>query len=398
MYYNSELRLLIDALKKYGLPVNLSDPDSPLPNGLFPLHLPEAMTQKSLRQLLPMEPATVYTVTVHHCCFTYFLLPEQQPEALMSYGPYLQKPITPEQILENAEPKFHKALEKFYTSLPIFTASSHLNLLTEVFYDRIWGMGGYTYSTILQSQNDDHASHWLAHSLSDSENSLLSATIMEERYNHENSLIDSIQKGQMRRLETLLSRISEVAFEQRATDPVRNLKNYCIITNTLFRKAAEQGGVHPVYIDKVSTGFALRIEQLSSPSAGISLITEMAKTYCRLVREQSTKGYSSPIQKAILLIEGNLSGSLSLSQLAGKLNLNSNYLSTLFKKETGSTVTDYIVNRRIRQACHLLETTRLQIQTIAQLCGFEDVHYFSKIFKRLTQQTPKQFRQNVTGK
>ena len=397
MHYDSELRLLIDTLKKYGLPVNLSDPDSPLPDGLFPLYLPETIAHKSLRQLLPMEPATVYTVTVHHCCFTYFLLPEQQPEALMSYGPYLQEPVTLEEILESADPKFHKSLEKFYTSLPIFPTSSHLHLLTEVFYDRIWGMGGYTYSAVLQSQNDDVA-HWLALSLSDSENSLLSATIMEERYHHENSLIDAIQKGQKRRLETLLSRISEVAFEQRSADPVRNVKNYCIITNTLFRKAAEQGGVHPVYMDKVSTGFALRIEQLSSPSAGISLITEMAKTYCRLVREQATKGYSSPIQKAILLIEGNLSGNLSLSQLAGELNVNSSYLSTLFKKETGSTLTDYIVNRRISQARHLLETTRLQIQTIAQLCGFEDVHYFSKVFKRMTNQTPKQFRQTATGK
>lgn len=394
MHYDSELRLLIDTLKKYGLPVNLSDPDSPLPDGLFPLYLPEPIAHKSLRQLLPMEPATVYTVTVHHCCFTYFLLPEQQPEALMSYGPYLQEPVTLEEILESADPKFHKSLEKFYASLPIFPASSHLHLLTEVFYDRIWGMGSYSHSTVMQSQQDNNAYHWLALSLSDSENSLLSATIMEERYNHENSLIDAIQKGQKRRLETLLSRISEVAFEQRSADPVRNVKNYCIITNTLFRKAAEQGGVHPVYIDKISTGFALRIEQLNSSAAGISLITEMAKTYCRLVREHSTKGYSSPIQKAILLIEGNLSQPLSLSQLAGELNVNSSYLSTLFKKETGSTLTDYIVNRRISQARHLLETTRLQIQTIAQLCGFEDVHYFSKVFKRLTQQTPKQYRQS----
>ena len=124
----------------------------------------------------------------------------------------------------------------------------------------------------------------------------------------------------------------------------------------------------------------------------------MAQGYCRLVRNHTTKGYSTPIQKAIILIEGNLSSDLSLARLARELNVNSSYLSTLFKKETGSTVTDYITDRRISHAKHLLKSSRLQVQTVGQLCGFEDVHYFSKVFKRLAGYTPKQYRQNHMGK
>ena len=40
----------------------------------------------------------------------------------------------------------------------------------------------------------------------------------------------------------------------------------------------------------------------------------------------------------------------------------------------------------------LLRTTKLQIQTIAQHCGIMDVHYFSRIFKKVTGQTPKEYR------
>ena len=97
-------------------------------------------------------------------------------------------------------------------------------------------------------------------------------------------------------------------------------------------------------------------------------------------------------------MDSNLSAPLSLSQLARELNVNSSYLSSLFKKETGMTVTDYILSRRISHARHLLESTRLQIQTIGQLCGFEDVHYFSKVFKKSAGQTPKQYRQAVMEK
>jgi len=255
------------------------------------------------------------------------------------------------------------------------------------------GIGGYTSEIILENRLSEHGAFLPGLSISDKENALLSAAIMEERYAHENGLIDAVRQGQTRRLESFLSRITPSSFEQRVADPLRNLKNYCIITNTLLRKAAEQGGVHPIYIDSVSTDFAFKIEQLSSPVSGSGLIAEMARSYCQLVRNHTTKDYSSPIQNAIILIEGNLSGDLSLTRLARELNVNSSYLSTLFKKETGKTVTDYITNRRVSHAKHLLKSSRLQVQTVGQLCGFEDVHYFSKVFKRLTGCTPKQYRQ-----
>ena len=66
----------------------------------------------------------------------------------------------------------------------------------------------------------------------------------------------------------------------------------------------------------------------------------------------------------------------------------------LFKKETGRTVTDYILQRRMELAAQLLRDTRLQVQTVAQHCGIVDIHYFTKLFKRHTGLTPREFRQS----
>lgn len=107
------------------------------------------------------------------------------------------------------------------------------------------------------------------------------------------------------------------------------------------------------------------------------------------------KDFSSPVQKAITCIDSNLACDISLSVLASTQNISAGYLSTLFKKETGKTVTEYINNSRVEYAKKLLGTTKLQIQTIAQHCGILDVHYFSKLFKKYTGKTPKEYRDSA---
>lgn len=397
MNFEAELRLVIDTFKKYGIAVAIADlTRPPSKDMLFGKRLNEINPpNKPLRELIhTVTPATVYTLEHNYCCFTYFMLPQLQPDSLMILGPYLIQQLSPVQIqqigeLQNMDSRYLKDLQTLYQSLPVFQKSSHLHLLLDAFFDRIWGVGCYTVETV----NDRNASKfWPERSIFEEESTLISAAIMEERYIQENDLIEAVRLGQTRRVESFLARLSPQAFEQRVANPLRNLKNYCIITNTLLRKAAEQGGVHPIYIDSMSSGFAMKIEQLSSPSAGPVLIAEMAQAYCRLVRDHSTKGYSPPIQKAIILIEGNLAGNLSLAKLAQELNVNSSYLSTLFKKETGHTFTAYINQRRITQAKHLLRTTSLQVQTIAQHCGIWDFHYFCRVFKNSVGKTPTEYR------
>jgi YesN/AraC family two-component response regulator len=165
--------------------------------------------------------------------------------------------------------------------------------------------------------------------------------------------------------------------------------------NTLSRKAAENGGVHPVYLDKISSDFAIKIEQMNSVAEARELMHDMFRSYCRLVRRHSLKNYSLVVQKTILLIDSDLAANLSLSTLAENQSVSPGYLSTIFRKETGKTVSAYIREKRIKHATHLLTTTKLQIQTIALHCGIMDMQYFSKIFKKQTGKTPKEYRESI---
>lgn len=182
-------------------------------------------------------------------------------------------------------------------------------------------------------------------------------------------------------------------FEKRTADPIRNMQNYCIIMNTLLRKAVENGSVHPFYIDKLSSDFARKIEQVTTMDAVRKLQKEMVHKYCLLVKNHSMKGYSLLVQKVITTIDTDLTADLTLNVLAGKMNVNASYLSTLFKKETGSTLTDYVNEKRIQHGILLLHSTGLQIQTIASYCGIPDVNYFTKLFKKKVGKTPKEYRE-----
>ena len=101
------------------------------------------------------------------------------------------------------------------------------------------------------------------------------------------------------------------------------------------------------------------------------------------------------VEKAVLFIEADLSQDLSLRAIAENLSISAGYLSTLFRQETGKTITDFVNEKRIEHAAVLLRSASLQVQTVAQYCGIPDVNYFSKIFKRYHGVTPREYRKEV---
>ena len=78
--------------------------------------------------------------------------------------------------------------------------------------------------------------------------------------------------------------------------------------------------------------------------------------------------------------------------VAAALGCNASYFSARFKKETGQTLSEFILQERMRLAADLLLNTRLQIQTVAQHCGFLDVNYFSRCFRQTAGCSPSEYR------
>ena len=102
-------------------------------------------------------------------------------------------------------------------------------------------------------------------------------------------------------------------------------------------------------------------------------------------------GYVQQIQEYIRThyIEG-----FSSQEIEDVSGLSYKYAGTLFKEATGQTIKEYQCTLRLRKAEQLLKETNQPIAEIAQLTGFSDVFYFSRIFKKVTGLSPKSYRRN----
>lgn len=91
-------------------------------------------------------------------------------------------------------------------------------------------------------------------------------------------------------------------------------------------------------------------------------------------------------------IDVNFSREFTLAALAQELHLSPHHISHLFHKATGSSITDYLISRRLREACWLLRTTARSVQEIGNSVGMTNVSYFCQLFKRHFGTSPSRYR------
>lgn len=99
------------------------------------------------------------------------------------------------------------------------------------------------------------------------------------------------------------------------------------------------------------------------------------------------------VRTALEWMEDEYAADLTLAAIAERLFVNPNYLSTLFKSETGMTFTQHVTHIRIEKAKRLLTETNLRIYEICEKTGYADQAYFSKLFKATVGVTPYEYRE-----
>lgn len=167
-----------------------------------------------------------------------------------------------------------------------------------------------------------------------------------------------------------------------ASDPLRSTKNGFICLVAVVCRTAADIGADNLKSYALSDYFINRIEAELNMSNWMEILVEIVRAYKKLVAESLDKEYSKPVKKAEEYISSHIYETISLRDVAEHIKVSEGYLASVFKKETGSTVNEYIKKLKLNEAGSLLEGGKYSVTEISDLLGFGSVAYFSRSFTK----------------
>jgi len=105
------------------------------------------------------------------------------------------------------------------------------------------------------------------------------------------------------------------------------------------------------------------------------------------------EGMRSTVQRVREYIDAHYDEPISLSVLAARFHVDDGYLSRMFKQQTGCNLMLYLAQARMMQAKKLLAQKDMSITDVAQMVGYDDYAYFSRVFKRMEGKSPRTYRE-----
>lgn len=174
--------------------------------------------------------------------------------------------------------------------------------------------------------------------------------------------------------------------------PLRHQKNIAIVVITLATRAAMEGGMFPEEAYTLSDTHIQHIEELGDVAKVENALLTALGDFADKVKGSLEQRVSRPIAVCQRYIFDHLYEELSLPALAEVSGVSPVHLSRMFRRETGSSLTEYIQRQRVEEAKHLISLSACSLSDISARLQFHDQSYFTKVFKKYAGVTPKQYR------
>lgn len=204
-----------------------------------------------------------------------------------------------------------------------------------------------------------------------------------------------ITEGKEQQAIEKLKQINNLNRATLAEEPIRSLKNSLIASCTLFTRAAINGGISPDDAFTLSDSYIQEIERTDSILVLNTLEEKMVRGFSSMIKTINLFRYSKTILYVIQYINDHITEKLAVPKLAELVYVHPNYLSSLFKKETGKSISDYIKSRRVEEAKYFIRYSSSSFADIAEFYRFSSQSHFIKVFKDCTGMTPGQYKKTV---
>lgn len=209
--------------------------------------------------------------------------------------------------------------------------------------------------------------------------------------------LESIKEGDKEALRDSIAETYEGSIGILAKEPLRHYKNVAIGNITLASRAAIQGGLSAENSFSMADSMIQQVEEITAIPEVEAFKRECQYLYAETVKEEKENGKTDEeknplIGKAKDYIFSHLHSKIKVADIAESLQVNPNYLSSVFSMSENVTIKKYILQEKIRRSQNLLKYSDYRIQEIGFYLGFSSQSHFTRSFEEVTGIKPNEYR------
>ena len=231
---------------------------------------------------------------------------------------------------------------------------------------------------------------WLYSEYVNRENLLLHAP-----YAPEMEFYHAVQNGDLETVSEYLTQdfTSIGGLGELSADPLTNFKYHFVVTAALIARSCIHCGLPHEQAYSLSDHYIRKADRARKLSEIDKLHREMITAYTTLMKKmRADTHYSRPILKCVNYIYSHLHVRITLRMLAEEAGLSESYLSKLFRRETGMSITEYISGQKLETAANMLRFSDYTPGEIASILGYSSQSYFTERFRRCYGVSPARYR------
>lgn len=212
-----------------------------------------------------------------------------------------------------------------------------------------------------------------------------------DSYQFELRFLDYVKRGRKDKIDWIFNTIDKTYTVHLADNSLDTIKIKFISLTTLLTRLAIDEGVPLDSAFSLSDSLIQHLPNIRSSQECLKYIKYASYEFIELIHHTS-KQCSSLMNQCIRYIDTHLYEKITLLDLEDATSHSSVYISSRFKQELGITFSQYLLNKKIEEAKHLLLFTDHSFQEISTLLNFTSQSHFTQRFKQVTGQTPKAYR------
>lgn len=218
------------------------------------------------------------------------------------------------------------------------------------------------------------------------------------RYDDDMRQFEYIRNGDLRSIDATKEIMDSGEVGHLSDDPVKNMLYLDICHVTLCTRAAIEGGMEAEKAYNASDLFIQRCDRAATVAELYDLHIETTEYFTKQVAAaRKADIYSMPVIKCMEYIQNHLHEQITVRELAGMVKLNESYLSVLFKREAGVTISEHVITKRIEAAKNMLRYSDFTLSEISDILHFSSYSHFARTFRKYCNASPKEYRDRNYG-